>query len=87
MREGFQGNNPGRLLCSMLEHHPKHLLHDQSHVAGQAFAEHDEQLFYVPQLFSFKVEHQLPAFHVWLQAGPHNKPSACAPGHSSQMVQ
>ncbi len=97
MREGFQGNRPGRLLCSMLEHNPEHLLHGQPHAADQALAEHGEQLFYVLPVFHSLLEtccrhgwRTLQAlawstFHVWPQAGPQKQLSACAPGQSSQM--
>ncbi len=97
IRDGFHRHHPGWLLCSTLDHHPKYLLHDQAHAAGQVLAEHEEQLFDVHQLFSFKSEQLLPAwlgpsrpmdwstFHVRPHVGPQKQPSACAPGHSSQM--
>ncbi len=31
-----------------VEHHSRHLLHDQSHAAGHTLAEHEEQIFYMP---------------------------------------
>ncbi len=51
MREGFRGNHPGCLLCSMLEHNPEHLFHGQPHAARQALGEHEEQLFDVSPVF------------------------------------
>ncbi len=66
--------------------------------AGQASAEHEEQLFHVPSVISIQVLNShcwndwgpsrpmaRSTFHVWLQAGPQKQPSACASGHSSQM--
>ncbi len=64
--------------------------------AGQSSAEHEEQLFHVPSVIFIQTLNTCllgrpyrpiawRTFHVWQQAGLQKQPSACAPGHSSQM--
>ncbi len=77
MREGFHGNHPGHLLCSILSIYS--MVSPRSW-PGLGWAWGVAVLCALS--FSFRPGAQ---FDVWPQASPQKQPSACAHGHSSQM--